>query len=650
MIYAYAGNVLRVDLTKEKVIKQPLRREWARLFLGGSGINDWVLYNEVRPEVRPLEPENRLIFGVGPLAGTILPLGSKTKVTTRSPLTGIFGDTAAGGMWGPELKHAGYDHIVVQGKASKPAYLWIDDDHVEIRDASHLWGKDVFETNDIIKEDLGDEEVSIAAIGPGGENLVKFASIIFNRYRAAGRTGAGCVMGSKKLKAIAVRGTKGIRIAEPDEFENYCQKARERADPRDNPLLKILSKYGTIGIMPIYNEIGCLSVRNFQDVSWDKIDSFDPEKLLERYVKRSLACSPNCFIHCSHWWEIKEGRFAGEMGEKPELVIAIAFGSNLDNPDMASILHFQNLVNRYGIDAIETATTIGLLMECWQKGIITEKDTDGICYEWGDIDATIDTVKKIVNREGFGNLLGEGTLNVAKKIGAEKFVCHSKGTTMIEDLRAFPHWALNHAVSTRGADHLKGYSMLDKSGRTDISRKLFGDPGAGMPQSPRLKGVSVKFFEEFLQMCDALGICKLVATRLLTPADPKDILGMEYFSGVFSSATGIEMSAEEFTKCCERIVVVEKMFNARLGVTRKDDTLGHRWMREPCPSGPGKGMKAEDYLDTCLDEYYKVRGFDVKTGLPTKNKLKELGLRNLVNDLEKIEKLGKTRDEVKKVS
>jgi aldehyde:ferredoxin oxidoreductase len=639
-MYGYAGAILRINLTNKKISKQYCKKSWQRMFLGGSGINDWILYNEVEPHVSPLDPQNRLIFGVGPLAGTIFPAGSKIKITTRSPLTGMLGDAASGGTWGVQLKHAGYDHIVVSGKSEKPVYIWIDDDNVEILDANLIWGKDVFETNDIIKRDLGDQEISVAAIGQAGENMVKFASIIIDRYRAAGRTGVGCVMGSKNLKAIAVRGYKAIRIADPMKFEKYCQIARERLDPRRNPLLKTLSKYGTIGLLPVYHEIGCLSVKNFQDVSWDKIDSFDVEEVfLKKFVKRSLACSPNCLIHCSHWWQIKEGRFAGEEGEKPELVISISFGPNLDNADMASILYIQNLINKYGVDSIETATAIGLLMECWQKGIISEKDTGGTRYEWGDVEVIIETIKKIVYREGIGNLLAEGTLNAAKKLGCENFVCHAKGMTMIEDVRAFPHWALNYAVSTRGADHLKGYSMIDKSGRTDISEALFGDPGAGIAQSPRLKGVAVKFFEEFLQMCDALGICKLIATRLLIPADPKDILGLEYFSQVFSSATGIEISSKEFAKSCERIVVLEKMFNTRLGVRRKDDILGYRWMKEPCPSGPGKGMKAEDYLETCLDEYYEARRFDLKMGIPTKTKLKELELENLIGDLEKTAKL-----------
>jgi aldehyde:ferredoxin oxidoreductase len=330
------------------------------------------------------------------------------------------------------------------------------------------------------------------------------------------------------------------------------------------------------------------------------------------------------------------------MGEKPDFVVVVTFGPNLDNPDFGSICHIQNLLNRYGVDAIETGMTISLLMECWQRGMIDEKFTDGISYEWGNVEATINTIKKIAFREGVGNILAEGTLNAAKAIGrgAEKLVCHSKGMTMMEDVRATPHWALNFAVSTRGADHLKGYSMLDKTGRTDISERLFGDPGAGEAFTPRSKGVAVKFFEEFYAACDSLGICKLISTRLLAPADPSKILTHEYFALVYGALTGIEVKPKDFMDACERIVVLEKSYNALCGITRKDDTLGYRWMEEPCPSGPAKGQKCKDFLDGLLDEYYSLRGFDIKTGRPTKEKLEGLGLMDVAKDLEKMESTG----------
>jgi aldehyde:ferredoxin oxidoreductase len=643
MAYGYAGMILRINLTNKKISKQPLPREWALRFIGGSGINDWILYNEVGPDADPIGPENKLIVGVGPFAGTIFPLGSKVRVTSRSPLTGMFGDGSAGGWFGPRLKYAGYDHIVVQGKADEPVYLWIDDEDVEIRNASHLWGSDVWETDDRIKEEVGDKEISTMAIGPGGENLVKHAVVVLDRHRTA-RCGMGCVMGSKKLKAIAVRGTGTIEIAKPEKFAEHCERVAELVDPRVNPMLGTLSLYGTMAAVPLYNEIGCHSVRNWQEVQWseEKIKSVDPDRFLETFQTRALSCS-NCIVHCSHRWEIKEGRFAGEYGLKIEYVPVCSFGMHLDNPNMESILYLQNLANKLGVDVIESGTSIGLLMECYEKGILPRKIATDSRFEWGDIDLIIDLVKKIAYREGIGDLLANGTLNAAKKIGngAEKFVNHAKGMTMIEDVRAFPHWALAFAISTRGADHLKAYSFIDKTHRTDVSQWLFGSPKAGEPHTPELKAISVKFFEELYAIIDSLGFCKLSGTRLVVPKDPSKAMTPKDWAPIFSAATGIEIDPGEFVRCGERIVLLEKAFNARLGATRKDDTLGWRWMSEPCPSGPGKGMKCEDYLPKLLDEYYELRGFEIRTGLPTRSKLEELGLNAIADELERMGRLGK---------
>jgi aldehyde:ferredoxin oxidoreductase len=638
MVYGYAGTILRVNLTNGKIVKQPLPLEWAHMFIGGSGINDWILYNEVGPEVAPLSPENKLIIGVGPLAGTTFPAGSKVRVTFRSPLTGVFGDGSAGSWFGPMLKYAGYDHIVIEGKSDKPVYLWINDEEVEIRDASHLWGRDSHETDDILREELANEEISTMVIGPGGENLVKYAVVVFDRDRTA-RAGGGCVLGSKKLKAIAVYGTKSLKIADVEKFEELCHRVMELVDPRTNPMIEKLSRYGTMASIPLYNEIGCHSVKNWQDVQWseEKIRAIDPDTFLEKYYVRSMSCS-NCIVHCSHVWEVKDGCFAGEKGLKIEYVPVGALGLHLDNPDMASILYLTDLSNKLGIDVIEAATSIGLLIECREKRLITEDETNGMRFEWGDVDVIKETIKKIAYREGIGNLLAEGTLNAAKKIGkgAERFVCHAKGMTMIEDVRATPHWALAYAVSTRGADHTKAYSFIDKTGRTDVSQKLFGSPEAGETFSPKLKEVSVKFCEEFYALIDSLGFCKLIGTRLLVPSDPKKAFTPNDLAPIFSVCTGIIISPDEFLKCGERIVLVEKSFNARIGLSRKDDTLGYRWMNEPCPSGPGKGMKCKDYLPELLTKYYKLRGFDHETGLPTRSKLEELNLKKVADDLEKL--------------
>jgi aldehyde:ferredoxin oxidoreductase len=637
MSYGWAGRILRVDLTRGEITKEPFPQEWGARFLGGSGVNDWILWNEVGPEVDPLSAENRLIFGVGPLAGTIVPLGNRTHVTTRSPLTGSFGDSNGGGFWSSRLKFAGYDHIIIQGKAEKPVYLWIDGEEVSLRDAAHLWGQDVYQTNDILKKELG-RDVSAACIGPAGENMVRFACIIFDRYRAAAKTGSGCVMGSKNLKAIAVHGSGGIEVAKPKELEHIAAEIRDALDIRISAGVANFAKYGTTGLITSYHALGCLSVRNYQEVVLDAANEVDPDKFLEKYVLRNTSCSMSCPVHCCHWWQIRDGRYGGEVGAKPEFIVMDSMGLHLGVNNLEAILHFQNLINRYGMDSTETGTGIGLLMELWQRGIITREDTFGATFEWGDIEAIEDTVEKIAQRRDIGDLLADGTVAAARKIGrgAESYVCHSKGMTEVEDVRGFPQWALAYAISTRGCDHLKAHGQVDKQFRKDVSERLFGVPDAGVPTSPECKGRSAKYHEDFEAITNSLGGCMFNVLSLSLKRDPRRAMDMGDYAPAFSAATGVEMSREEFMRCGERIVCLEKAFNARLGLTRKDDTLHGRWMYEPCPSGLGEGMKCADYLDRCLDEYYEERGFDVETGLPKREKLMELGLESVAEELGKL--------------
>jgi len=636
--YGWAGQILRVNLTERKVTKEPLPRDWGARFIGAAGINDWILYNEVGPEVDPLSPENRLIIGAGPLNGTIVPIGSRTSVTTRSPLTGNFGDANGGGFWSSTLKYAGYDHIVVQGKADKPVYLWIDDEDVVIRDASRLWGKDVFETDDLLKAELG-RDIQTAAIGPAGENLVRYANIMFDRYRAAAKTGVGCVMGSKNLKAIAVRGTGAIEVADPDKLRKYAEAMRDSLDIRKSKGAAAFAKYGTTTLVLSYNADGCLSVNNYQGVDLDPqwLEDIHPDKFLAKYAQRNTSCSVNCPTHCCHWWRIPDGRFAGEAGAKPEYIVMDAMGIHLGVRDLSAILHFQNLVNRMGMDASEMGTGIGLLMELWQRGVITGADTGGMTVPWGDVDAIETLVQQTARRQGFGQVLSDGTVKAADKIGRDaiKYVCHSKGMTEVEDVRAYPGWALAYAISTRGADHLKAHNQIDKQSRKDISQAIFGAPDVGIGNSPSLKGKSAAYHEDFEALSNSLGGCMFNWLSLSLKYNPKQAVQMPDYAPVFSAATGVELTGEEISRCGERIVLLEKAFNARLGLTRKDDTLHGRWMNELCPSGTGKGMKAEDYLEPLLDEYYTARGFDVKTGLPTRATLAKAGLESVAADLEK---------------
>jgi aldehyde:ferredoxin oxidoreductase len=635
-MFGYAGTILRVDLTKEKIKKRSLPKEWCAKFIGGSGINDYILWKEVTPKIKPLDPENRLIFGVGPLGGTNVPLGTKIRVTSLSPLTGLFGDSSSGGFWGSELKYAGYDHLVVQGRSTKPVYLLINDDQVEIRDAKHLWGLDVHETNNMLEKDLG-KEYKVASIGPGGEHLARTANIIFDRHRAAAKTGMGCVMGSKNLKTIAVRGTKGLKIAKPEEVAKISEEIERYISPSvskgAHERVASLSTIGTLFLIPFYNEIGCHAVRNYQDVVYDKADLLDPINFADNYKIRNISCSTGCPIHCTVYWKIKKGKYRGEMGPKPEYIHTASLGILLDIADWSAICHFQNLVSKYGLDSTETGTSIGLLMELQQRGILTPEDTDGISMDWGNVDSVEEIIRKIAYREGIGNVLADGTLHAAKRIGrgAERYICHSKGLCEVEDVRPNPRWALAYAVSSRGADHLKALAMVDKHGRTDLSEKLYGGPEGGDPTSPKLKGVAVKYDEDFVAVVNSLGICLFNAMELF---HQEKYMFMHDYAPLFAAVTGIKISPEEFASCGERIVCLEKSFNARLGISRKDDTLHGRWMWEPCPSGPGKGMKVEDYLEDCLNEYYNARGFNVKTGLPTRKKLEEIGLKEVTEQLQ----------------
>jgi len=634
MTHGWAGKILRIDLTGEEITSEPLPDSWRNQFIGASGINDWILWNEVPPEVKPLNPDNKLIFGVGPLAGTLIPLGSRTHVTTRSPLTGIFGDGNSGGFWSSMLKYAGYDHVVIKGKAETPSYIWINDDEVSIRGAPHLQGLDTYQTVEILKKELG-SDIAVAAIGQAGENQVRFANIMFDRYRAAAKAGAGCVMGSKNLKAIAVRGSKSITVAKPDEVWSLSEKLRQRLDINRSSGIASFAKYGTTFLASLYNELGCNSVRNYQSTIFDGPGEINPDDFVDNYVKHNVSCSVNCPVHCAHHWRIPEGRYAGEEGSKLEYIVMDALGMHLGVGDMRAILHFQNMVNRHGLDATQVGTSIGLLMELWQRGIVTDADTGGISFEWGNVDTIEETINLIAGRKGIGDLLSDGTLAAAQKIGgeAEKYVCHSKGLTEVEDVRGFPQWALGYAISSRGADHLKAHGQVDKQQRQDVSQRLFGVPDVGNPTSVAYKGKSAKYHEEFEAIVNSSGACMMNTLSLSMKFKPEEAVHMGDYASLFSLVTGLDFTEDDVQRCGERIVCLEKAFNARLGLSRKDDTLHGRWMNEPCPSGMGKGMKCADYLDQCLDEYYTERGFDLASGLPTVKKLEELGLNTVAREL-----------------
>lgn len=615
--YGWAGTILRVDLTTNKVVKVPLDKELAKGFIGGRGVNSKMLFDGTEAGIDAFSPENLLIFGTGPLNGTISPNSGRYTVTAKSPMTGILGDANSGGFWGPELKFAGYDHIVVRGRAKEPVYLWIDNDAIEIRKAAHLWGADTWETDKALKQEIGDDDIQVTCIGPAGERLVRFACVINNLARAAGRTGMGAVMGSKNLKAIAVRGNKDIEVARPRLFDKAVERVVEGI--QSSPMYEIYRRFGTTFLVMAMNEVGNLGYRNSRSGTWERADEVGGEAFLEKYAIKHKGCF-GCRVSCSHYWAILEGEYGGTRGEGAEYNTIQSFGPSCGNANLASILYASNLVNKLGIDSITAGMAIAWAMECYERGIITAKDTDGIELEWGDHRVIIELLRKIASREGFGDLLAEGPLKAARTLHkGEDYVLHVKGLPPPgNDLRSKKGGALSFVTSSRGADHLRGLPVVE-------SRSID-------PTSTVGKASLVIWNEHLCAVADSLEICKFVTAWALVSSE----IRFKEFSELFSAATGIDADEGDIVKVGERIINVERAFSVREGVSRKDDKPPRRFMEESTPSGPYKGQRlTRKELEEMLDEYYELRGWDTKTGIPTPKTLEGLGLYDVRVALEK---------------
>jgi len=629
------GTILRVDLTSRKIEKEPLTETLRRDYIGGRGINSRILYDEVKPGIDALAPENRLIFAASALTGAPLSAGRVTA-TAKSPVTNIHGDANAGGFFGPELKFAGYDHIIFQGKADKPVYLWIENEHVVIRDAQHLWGKTTHETERMIKEELGDPRLQIACIGPGGENQVRFACIMANMYRAMGRTGMGAVMGSKNLKAVAVRGTKGIKVAHPETLMALASDLWQRTVK--NPQYHSLSTYGSLQLTTLINEIGALSVRNARQTGeFDRVNEIDDITIAKNYIIRRRACF-GCPIHCSGWYEVKEGPYTGEKGWGMEYGCVAAWGPQQDNSYIPSLIRANNLCDEYGLDVINCGEMVALAMDWYNLGLISKQDTEGIELKWGNYEAALEMGRKIAYREGFGDVLAEGPLRAAAKVGKGAEKCLSTAKGMLYSIDAFHYnrgFALNYATSTRGADHLRG--MPKVSSAIFGEQKKFGSSSGGnSPDITSYKGkaLPVQHYQRVCTIADAMEVCKYASEWVGLE------LGLKEMAELFSAITGIEMDESRLTDVADRIWTVERAFLIREGITRKDDAAVGRPRDEAQPSGPYKGIVHDQKgWDEMLDEYYELVGWDKETGVPTLSRLETLGLKDIAEELKKMGKL-----------
>ena len=622
-MFGWTGKTLRIDLPRGACFKQDTPEYMLRDYLGGAGINAKILYDEVGPDVDPFDPENRLIFGAGPLTGTIAPSGSRFCVTAKGPFTFAFCDSNSGGHFGPELRYAGYDNLVFMGKASKPTYLWIDDDTTELRDASHLWGKDVWETEEIIKEEIGDEDVKIAAIGPAGENLVRYAAIINDHSRAAGWGGMGAVMGSKRLKAIAVRGTKGIQVARPDEFERLCIKAKDMILKSPKP--KTIGIYGKPWLNWLRNEVQKSNpTKNYKlpRVPPDEFKKVGLEAFMDLVVKWK-GCF-NCQLDCSHILQSKRGPYAGLMTEGFEYNQQID-GQMMGTYDLNFVLKWTAETNRLGVDCDGPAYAIAWAMELYENSMITKEELDGIELTWGNQQACLEMLEKICKRNGnsFDYLLGEGIDLASRKFGrgSEKFAYHVKGGRLEIDPRTGWATALAHATSTRGADHLKGMPLSNAFGVWKKIPYEFTDDS-----KPDHKAEAVIFFEHLNSVTDSIGLCKND-----TWSQSAECPGLVEFAEMLSALTGKEYTADSLLGIGERIYNVERAYNSRCGLNRSHDSFQEKFYTEPIESK--MGVLDRETFEKLKTEYYTLRGWDPSTGHPTAEKLRELGLDSIAEDL-----------------
>ena len=597
----WIGKVLRVNLSTGKVSTEALDPGLAKDYIGARGLGTKIMTDEVDPKVDPLSPENKLIFVPGPLTGTFAPSAGRYTVVTKGALTGAIASANSGGTWGPALKFAGYDAVIIEGAAPKPVYLWIKNAKVEIRDASHLWGKDVPETSDAIRAET-DDDAKIACIGPAGENRVLFACIMNDLHRAAGRSGVGAVMGSKNLKAVAVVGTGAVTCADPKAFESAVVKARDKIHkhPVGGAGLRL---YGTDVLTNILNQIGGYPTKNYQDGHFPTADKLGGETLAATLLQRPKGCF-SCIISCGRVTKVTNPKYAGE-GEGPEYETSWGFGGDCCIDDLDAVTKANYLCNEYGMDAISMAVTVACAMELYEMGLITKEDTGGIALEWGNAEAMVEVTRLTGIGEGFGKKLALGSYRLAESCGhPELSMTVKKQEIPAYDARAVQGIGLNFATANCGAAHVRGYT---------IAPEVLGNPVKVDKDTIEGKPALVILFQNLTAALDATGACLFTTFGI----------GADELAEMLGAVTGVGYTSEDFMKCGDRIWNLERQWNLNAGLTANDDTLPPRLLKEPIKTGASKGKLSR--LPEMLPEYYELRGWD-KNGVPTASKLGELGL------------------------
>ncbi len=597
-MYGYNGKYLRVNLTDGQIKVEDLNEELAKKFIGGRGLGTKMMMDEVDPKVDALSPDNKLMVMTGPLTGTPAFTGGRYMVVTKSPLSGTIASSNSGGFWGAELKSAGYDAVIFEGKSEKPVYLSIEDDKVELKDASNVWGKYVSETTKELTKDAP-KGTKVLAIGPGGENLSKIAAIMNDEDRAAGRSGVGAVMGSKNLKAITVKGTGKVKIHDEAKLKELTKE--KLAKIKENGVTgEGLPTYGTAVLVNILNELGSLPTNNFQKSQFAGGEEISGETLAEKYLIKNTACY-RCPIACGRYVKMDDQEVGG-----PEYETLWAFGADCGLDDMKAIIKANYWCNEVGIDTISAGSTIAAAIELHEKGYIKDEELDGLKLEFGNGASIAEWVKRMGHREGLGDKMADGSYRLADSYGKPEFSMSVKKLEMpAYDPRGVQGQGLTYATSNRGGCHVRGYL---------VSPEILGLPEQLDRLSSEGKGQWGKIFQDLTASIDSLGMCLFTSFAL----------GADDYADYYNAICGTEHDANSIFEAGDRIYNIEKLFNLEAGIKPEEDTLPKRLLDEEIAEGPSKGNVSK--LSEMLPKYYAERGW-TKEGIPTDEKLKALGLK-----------------------
>lgn len=627
--YGYMGEYARVDLTTKEVRVVPIDEKAIRPYVGCSGYAVKMLWDEMPARVDPLAPESIVIFATGPIAGTLCPSGGSYELCFKSPLTGAWCQSRSGGSFGPRMKYAGYDFLVVDGKSDTAVYLWVHDKVVEVREAGHLWGRDVRYVNDRILAEIGDPDASVAVIGRAGENLVRFAAVLNDIGRAAGRGGGGAVLGSKNLKAVVVNGSRDIRVARPDEFAQAVCTAEENL--KRYPFEGV-NQIGTPLLVGIQNAAGALPTKNFGLGQFDGAEAIGGEAVTDNYLLKRRACF-GCAMGCGRHTTVDEGRWATPPGEGPEYETLAMLGSLSLNDNLPCIIHANHLCNELGLDTISTGSAISFAMECFERGLLSEADAGG-SLEWGDSETIIRLIEDIALRRGLGNVLAEGVARAAEAIGgsAPDYAVHVKGMEVPahEPRGESKIMGLQYAVNPRGACHMHpNWAAIWDSGQFDCGMRPFGLPWPPTDKYLEIgaqKGLAYRYVAIQGEISEVVGACVFHSW-----GDSDACITPELYARILRSLTGMDIDQFELFRAADRSWVMKRCFNVREGFTRKHDALPKK-LRECLPSGPARGQGVVE-LEGMLDEYFEACGWDKATGIPSIETLESLGLHDVVKAL-----------------